>query len=155
MRPRYSNDKQRKLLTSWKSWSISPHFPCILPEFGGIRRWWWVWHCYWRGLSWSTPYWTISALFIYSSLVYCSHTLYMWRSRVEIKDYSVAYRIARKFRGVKFSWKLIRLSFLFTDSDPIAIINDVNIITRIKIFVGRDKSTKTTKTAKILSHETF
>ena len=68
-----------------------PHFPCILPEFGGIKRWWWVWHCYWRGLSWSTPYWTISALFIYSSLVCCSHILYMWQSHVEIKGYSVTY----------------------------------------------------------------
>ena len=56
------------------------------------------------------------------------------------------YRIARKFRRVKFSWKLIRLSFcnfIFTDSNPIAIINDVNIVSRIKIFVGRDKSVKT------------
>ena len=38
------------------------------------------------------------------------------------------YRIARKFRGVKFSRKLIRLSFrdfIFTDSNPIANINDV------------------------------
>ena len=62
------------------------------------------------------------------------------------------YRIARKFRGVKFSWKLIRLSFRNSDSDPIAIINDVNIVSRIKIFVDGDKSTKT---AKILHCETF
>ena len=41
---------------------------------------------------------------------------------------TINYRIARKFRGVKFSWKLIRLSFhdfIFADSNPIAIINDV------------------------------
>ena len=47
------------------------------------------------------------------------------------------YRIARKFRGVKFSRKLIRLSFrdfIFADSDPIPIINDVNIVSRFKIF---------------------
>ena len=65
------------------------------------------------------------------------------------------YRIARKFRGVKFSWKLIRLSFrdfIFMDSDPIVIINDVNIVSRIKIFTGGDKSAKT---AKILTHEAF
>ena len=31
------------------------------------------------------------------------------------------------------------------DSDPIAIIDDVNIVSWIKIFVGRDKSVKTTK----------
>ena len=65
------------------------------------------------------------------------------------------YRIARKFRRVKFSWKLIRLSFrdfIFTDSDPIAIINDVNIVLRIKIFADGDKSTKTMK---ILTRETF
>ena len=40
----------------------------------------------------------------------------------------LGYRIARKFHGVKFSWKLIRLSFrdfIFGDSNPIAIINDV------------------------------
>ena len=51
--------------------------------------------------------------------------------------------------------KLIRLSFrnfIFTDSNPIAIINDVNIVSQIKIFAGRDKSAKTTK---ILSRETF
>ena len=51
--------------------------------------------------------------------------------------------------------KLIRLSFrdfIFADSSPIAIINDVNIVLRIKIFVGRVKSTKTTK---ILPRETF
>ena len=39
----------------------------------------------------------------------------------------LVHRIARKFRGVKFLWKLIQLSFrdfIFTDSDPIAIIND-------------------------------
>ena len=43
---------------------------------------------------------------------------------VEIK----IYRIARKFHGIKFSRKVIQLSFrdfIFTDSDPIAIINDV------------------------------
>ena len=66
-------------------------------------------------------------------------------------------RITRKFRGVNFSRKLIRLSFrdyIFTDSDPIAIINDVNIVSRIKIFAGGDKSVKT---AKILTcnHKTF
>ena len=63
--------------------------------------------------------------------------------------------IARKFRGVKFLQKLIRLSFcdyIFTDSDPIAIINDVNIVSRIKIFMGGNKSTKT---AKILLRETL
>ena len=41
------------------------------------------------------------------------------------------YRIARKFRGVKFSRKLLRLSFrdfIFMDSDLIAIINDVSRI---------------------------
>ena len=41
------------------------------------------------------------------------------------------YRIARKFCRIKFLRKLIRLSFLdfiFVDSDPIAIINDVNIV---------------------------
>ena len=62
------------------------------------------------------------------------------------------YRIARKFHGVKFSRKLIQLSFcdsIFADSIPIAIINDVNIVSRIKIFMGRDKSMK------ILSRETF
>ena len=51
----------------------------------------------------------------------------------------IAYHIARKFREVKFSWKLIQLSFcdfIFTDSDPIAIINDVNIVSLIKIFAG-------------------
>ena len=65
------------------------------------------------------------------------------------------YRIARKFRGVKFSLKLIRLSFcnfIFVDSDPVPIINDVNIVSRIKVFADKDISTKT---AKILSHETF
>ena len=65
------------------------------------------------------------------------------------------YRIARKFRGVKFSRKLTRLSFrdfIFADSGPIIIINDVNILLQIKIFAGRDKSAKTTK---ILSRETF
>ena len=58
----------------------------------------------------------------------------------------------RKFHRVKFSWKLIRLSFhdfVFTDSDPIVIINDVKIVLRIKIFAGRDKSVK------ILPRETF
>ena len=62
------------------------------------------------------------------------------------------YRIARKFRGVKFSQKLIRLTFhdfIFADSDPIPIIN---IVSRIKIFAGRDKSAKTMK---ILPRETF
>ena len=65
------------------------------------------------------------------------------------------YRIARKFRGVKFSQKLIRLSFrnfICMDSDPIAIVNDVNMVSQINIFAGRDKSTKT---AKILLRETF
>ena len=42
--------------------------------------------------------------------------------------------------------------FIFMDSDPIAIVNDVNIVLRIKIFAGRDKSAKT---AKILPCETF
>ena len=42
--------------------------------------------------------------------------------------------------------------FIFTDSDPIAIINDVNIVLQIKIFVDGDKSVKTTK---ILTCETF
>ena len=59
---------------------------------------------------------------------------------------------ARKFRRVKFSRKLIRLTFhdfIFTDSDPIPIIN---IVLWIKIFAGRDKSAKTTK---ILPFETF
>ena len=63
--------------------------------------------------------------------------------------------IARKFCRITFLRKLIRLSFrnfIFTDSDPIAIINDVNIVSWIKIFVGRDKSAKT---AKILPRETF
>ena len=49
------------------------------------------------------------------------------------------YCIARKFHGVKFSQKLIRLSFrdfIFADSSPIAIINDVNIVSQIKIFTG-------------------
>ena len=60
------------------------------------------------------------------------------------------YRIARKFHGVKFSRKLIRLSFrnfIFADSGPIAIINDVhvNIVSQIKNFAGRDKSLKTEK----------
>ena len=64
---------------------------------------------------------------------------------------SIKYRIARKFHGVKFSWKLI-CDFIFADSGPIAIINDVNIVSRIKIFVGRDRSAKTTK---ILPCETF
>ena len=31
------------------------------------------------------------------------------------------------------------------DSDPIAIINDVNIVSWIKIFVGGNKSMKTAK----------
>ena len=31
------------------------------------------------------------------------------------------------------------------DSGPIAIINDVNIFSQIKIFTGKDKSAKTTK----------
>ena len=56
--------------------------------------------------------------------------------------------IARKFCGVKFSRKLIRLSFLdfiFTNSDPITIINDVNIILQIEIFAGGDKSAKSAK----------
>ena len=45
------------------------------------------------------------------------------------------YCVARKFRGVKFLRKLIRLSFhdfIFADSGPIAIINDVNIVSQIK-----------------------
>ena len=72
-------------------------------------------------------------------------------------DYSTpnVYCIARKFRGVKFSQKLICLSFrdfIFADSDP---INDVNIVSRIKIFAGRDKSAKNAKTVKILPREIF
>ena len=42
-------------------------------------------------------------------------------------DQKYMYRIARKFCGVEFSRKLIQLSFrdfIFTGSDPIAIIND-------------------------------
>ena len=65
------------------------------------------------------------------------------------------YRITRKFRRVKFLRKLIRLSFLdfiFVDSSPIAIIGDANIVLRIKIVAGSDKSAKT---AKILPRETF
>ena len=65
---------------------------------------------------------------------------------------SSSYHIARKFREVKFSQKLIRLSFrdfIFMDSD---LINDVNIVSWIKMFAGRDKSAKTTK---ILPHKTF
>ena len=65
------------------------------------------------------------------------------------------YRIARKFHGVKFSWKLIWQSFcnfIFKDSDPIAIINDINTVSQIKIFVGRDKFTKTVK---ILTRKTL
>ena len=65
------------------------------------------------------------------------------------------YRIARKFCGIKFLRKLIRLSFrdfIFADSDPIAITNDVNIVSWIKIFAGGDKSAKTMK---ILTRETF
>ena len=68
---------------------------------------------------------------------------------------NIIYCIARKFREVKFLWKLIRLTFcdfIFTDSDPVAIINNVNIVSWIKIFAGRDKSAKTVK---ILSRETF
>ena len=38
------------------------------------------------------------------------------------------------------------------DSDPITTINDINIVSRIKIFAGRDKPAKT---AKILPRETF
>ena len=42
---------------------------------------------------------------------------------------------------------------IFTDSNPtIAIINDVNIVSQIKIFASRDKSAKTSK---ILPRETF
>ena len=65
------------------------------------------------------------------------------------------YHIARKFCVVKFSRKLIWLSFrnfIFVDSSRIAIISDVNIVLRIKIFAGTDKSGKTEK---ILSRETF
>ena len=65
------------------------------------------------------------------------------------------YSIARKFCGIKFSPKLIQLSFcdfIFMDSDPVAIISDVNIVSRIKISVGRDKSAKNMK---ILTRETF
>ena len=38
------------------------------------------------------------------------------------------------------------------DFYPIAIVNDVNIVSRIKIFMGGDKSAKTTK---ILLRKTF
>ena len=65
------------------------------------------------------------------------------------------YCIARKFCGIKFLRKLIRLSFrdfIFTDSDPIAVINDINVVSRIKIFAGGDKSVKKVK---ILTRETF
>ena len=65
------------------------------------------------------------------------------------------YRIARKFRGIKIFAELIRPSFrdfIFMDSDPITTINNVNIVSWIKFFAGKDKSTKT---AKILSRETF
>ena len=58
------------------------------------------------------------------------------------------YRTARKFSEVKFSRKLIPLSFcdfIFMDSGPIAIINDINIVSQIKIFAGRNKSAKTAK----------
>ena len=68
---------------------------------------------------------------------------------------ATAYRIARNFHKVKFPWKLIRLSFhdfIFVDSNLIAIINDVDIVSWIKICVGKDKSVQT---AKILSRETF
>ena len=57
------------------------------------------------------------------------------------KEGVLPYQIARKFRGVKSSRKLIRLSFrdfIFTDSDPIAIINDANIVSRIKIFTDQN-----------------
>ena len=70
---------------------------------------------------------------------------------VNLRNYS----IARKFYGVKFSQKLIRLSFhdfIFADSGPIAIINNVNTVSWIKIFTGRDKSAKA---ATILPRETF
>ena len=49
------------------------------------------------------------------------------------------YHTARKFCGVKFLRKLIRLSFrnfIFVDSGPIAIINDVNIVLRIKMWTS-------------------
>ena len=61
------------------------------------------------------------------------------------KSQTYTYRIARKFRRVKYSQKLIRLSFrdfIFADSNPI-LINDVTIVSQIKIFAGRDKSVKT------------
>ena len=56
---------------------------------------------------------------------------------------SIRYHIARKLRGVKFLRNLIRLSFcdfIFADSNPITIINDVNIVSQIKIFVGGENS---------------
>ena len=62
------------------------------------------------------------------------------------------YCIARKFRGVKFFIRLSFCNFIFADSGPIAIINDVNIVSWIKIFAAEDKSAKT---AKILLHEPF
>ena len=65
------------------------------------------------------------------------------------------YCITRNFRGTKLSQKLIPLSsrnFTVMDSDPIAIINHVNIVSQIKNFAGGDKSAKTVK---ILSRETF
>ena len=67
------------------------------------------------------------------------------------------YTTARKFRGIKFSQKLTRLDYIFADSGPIAIINDVNILSQIKIFAGRDKSAKTTKIypAKLSSYTVY
>ena len=73
-----------------------------------------------------------------------------WNIDAEQKWYD--YCIARKFRGVKFSRKLIRRSFhdfIFTDSDPIAIINDVNIVSHVKIFAGGDKSAEIAKNVNV------
>ena len=67
----------------------------------------------------------------------------------------IAYCTARKVSRDKIFVETHSTSFydfIFTNSDPIAIINDVNIVSWIKIFAGRDKSTKTTK---ILPHKTF
>ena len=68
---------------------------------------------------------------------------FLWHTRAWEHGYKMIecdmgrYRIARKFHGIKFSRKLILLSFrdfIFMDSNPIAIINDVNIVSQIKIL---------------------
>ena len=72
-----------------------------------------------------------------------------------LSNQGLEYRVAGKFHGVKLLRKLIQLSFrdfIFMDSDPTTIIDDVNIVSRIKIFMDGDKSVKT---AKILPSETF